>query len=108
MANRPRDNPTLHWTGPAEWSSWFESWSAPGRPVNGRSLSSMAEASTSEREQYKRDHPPGSQVTGVVTHVAPFGAFVDLGVPFAALLLVPYMAPLGARKSFPEDYPKVG
>ena len=60
-------------------------------------------------EQFKRDHPPGSEVTGTVSHVAPFGAFVDLGEPFEALLLVPYMAPVDKHpKSFPEDYPKAG
>ena len=32
--NGQRPNPTLHWTGPAERSSSFESWLAPGRPVN--------------------------------------------------------------------------
>jgi ribosomal protein S1 len=59
-------------------------------------------------EQFKREHPPGSEVSGTVTHVAPYGAYIDLGVPFAALLLVPYIAPAGQRKSYPEDYPKVG
>ena len=71
----------------------------------------MAEASSRELEHHKRDHPPGSRVTGIVTHVAhvaPYGAYVGLGVPFAALLLVPYMAPPEKRKSFPEDYPRVG
>jgi len=33
----------LHWTGPAERSSRFESWSAPGRPVNVRPLSAFVE-----------------------------------------------------------------
>ncbi len=32
------DNPTPHWTGPAERSAWFERWLAPGRPVNVRPL----------------------------------------------------------------------
>ena len=59
-------------------------------------------------EQFKRDHPPGSEVTGTVSHVAPYGAYVDLGVPFDALLLVPYIAPVGHRKTYPDDYPKVG
>ncbi len=68
----------------------------------------MADDAVATWEQYKQDHPPGSPVTGVVKHVAPYGAYVDLGVPFAALLLVPYMAPIGARKSYPQDYPKVG
>ena len=31
---RWRDNQPLEWTGPASRSSWFESWSAPGRPFN--------------------------------------------------------------------------
>jgi ribosomal protein S1 len=59
-------------------------------------------------EQFKADHPAGSEVAGTVTHVAPFGVFVDLGVPFMALLLVPEIAPKEKRKQFPQDYPKVG
>ena len=43
------------------------------------------------------------------SHVAPYGAYVDLGVPYLAVLLVSYLAPVDkAPKSFPEDYPKVG
>jgi small subunit ribosomal protein S1 len=59
-------------------------------------------------EQFKREHPPGSEITGTVRQAAPFGVFVDLGVPFTALLEVPYIAPVKKRKSYPEDYPKVG
>lgn len=59
-------------------------------------------------EEFKQEYPPGSEVTGTVRRAAPYGVFVDLGVPFTALLLVPYFAPVGRRKSFPEDYPKVG
>jgi hypothetical protein len=59
-------------------------------------------------EQFKREHPAGSEVTGTVTRVEPYGAFVDLGLPFDALLLVPYIAPIGEPKSYPQDYPKVG
>lgn len=59
-------------------------------------------------EQFKRAHPPGSKVTGVVSRVEAFGAFIDLGVPFTALLLVPYIAPIGQPKKYPDDYPKVG
>ena len=59
-------------------------------------------------EQFKREHPPGSTMTGTVAHVARFGVFVDLGVPFTALLEVPNIAPVEKRKSYPEDYPKVG
>ena len=59
-------------------------------------------------EQFKREHPPGSEITGTVRHVASFGVFVDLGVPFRALLLVPYIAPVGEPKTYPDDYPKIG
>jgi len=45
-AVRPQANPTLHWTGPAERSSSFESWSVPGRPVNVRPLAAMGHRTT--------------------------------------------------------------
>lgn len=61
-----------------------------------------------EWEHFKSEHPPGSKVVGTVTRAEPFGVFLDLGVPFDAVLLVPYIAPIGTRKSFPDDYPKVG
>jgi ribosomal protein S1 len=60
-------------------------------------------------EKFKREHPPRSAVTGTVVHVAQYGAYVDLGVPFDACLLVPYLAPVGKHpKRYPEDYPKCG
>jgi ribosomal protein S1 len=65
-------------------------------------------ASSPSWDQFKADHPTGSEVSGTVTQVAPFGVFVDLGVPFTALLLVPEIAPKAKRKEFPKDYPKVG
>jgi hypothetical protein len=34
VAAKHGHNPTLHWTGPAERSSYFGSWSALGRPFN--------------------------------------------------------------------------
>jgi hypothetical protein len=59
-------------------------------------------------QQYKAAHPADSIVCGIVLGVEPFGVFLDLGVPFTALLLVPYITPIQARKHFPEDYPRVG
>src|SRR5688572_16597733 len=67
---------------------------ASARPLNVGPLARMGFDATTSWEQFKRDHPPGSEVTGTVTHVAPYGAYVDLGVPFDALLLVPYIAPV--------------
>lgn len=63
---------------------------------------------TSTWDQFKRDHPPGSQVTGTITFVAAFGMFVDLGCPFKALLLIPFLAPVEKGKRYPDDYPKSG
>jgi hypothetical protein len=80
---------------------------AGARRIKSSALSSMANIPPTW-EQFKQEHPPGSEVTGIVRQVAQFGVFVDLGVPFTALLLVPYIAPVGQRKSYPDDYPKVG
>lgn len=48
----------------------------------------------------------GSVVEGRVVRVAPFGVFVDLGVGFDGLLLVPEMA--GAGPKTMDDYPQPG
>jgi ribosomal protein S1 len=57
-------------------------------------------------EDVKRHYPIGSVVDGTVVAVAPFGVFIDLGVGFEGLLLVPEMA--GENRKRIEDYPKVG
>ena len=59
-------------------------------------------------DEFKRRHPHGTPVSGRVTRAEPFGVFVDLGVPFEALLLVPYLRPLGTPRHFPADYPRAG
>lgn len=65
-------------------------------------------AETAGWEAFKAGHPPGTAVTGIVTRVEAFGVFVDLGVPWEAVLLVPYLTPTDRPKAFPEDYPAVG
>ncbi len=55
---------------------------------------------------YKRTHPIGTIVKGTVVSRDVYGCYIDLGVPFRALLLVPYFKPEGS-KQFPEDYPKL-
>jgi small subunit ribosomal protein S1 len=57
-------------------------------------------------ENVKRRYPIGSVVEGTVVKVAPFGVFVDLGVGFEGLLLVPEMA--GDTRKQIKDYPQVG
>lgn len=42
---------------------------------------------------FKASHPPGTTVTGEVLSTAPYGCYVDLGVPYRAVLLVPYLDP---------------
>src|SRR4051812_14798843 len=44
-------------------------------------------------DAYKREHPPGTLVSGTVTRVEPFGVFVELGQRWEALLLAPYLSP---------------
>jgi hypothetical protein len=39
---------------------------------------------------------------------APFGVWLDIGVPFPALLLVPNMRQAQARRVTFEDYPQMG
>ena len=57
-------------------------------------------------ESVKARLPVGTAVEGRVVHVAPFGVFVDLGVGFDGLLLVPEMA--GAGPKTMAEYPKTG
>ena len=59
-----------------------------------------------EWDRYRQDHPPGTRVRGRVQHVAPFGVFVDLGVPFGALLLICYQGKPPPVEM--EDQPKIG
>jgi hypothetical protein len=49
----------LHWTGPAERSSWFESWLAPGRQVNVSPLSAAGTRLSRRARQLPAtwDHP---------------------------------------------------
>jgi small subunit ribosomal protein S1 len=57
-------------------------------------------------DEVKRLLAIGTDVEGVVTRVAPFGVFVDLGVGFDGVLEVPQMA--GTNRKRIEDYPAVG
>lgn len=57
-------------------------------------------------EEAMSRHPIGSEVSGTVVSVMPFGVFVDLGVGFWGLLEVPNMA--GDTKKAISDYPQVG
>ena len=50
----------------------------------------------------------GQRVSGVVIARAPFGVWLDIGVPFPALLLVPNMREAGQRRIAFEDYPQAG
>ena len=68
----------------------------------------MDDESAASWTEYNAAHPVGSPVSGTVVSAAPFGVFVDIGATSNALLLVPYIAPLGAPKDFPNGYPRVG
>jgi hypothetical protein len=57
---------------------------------------------------FLEQHPPGTPVSGPATNVVPFGVYVNLGVPFEAILHVRFMEPIGRRKAFPKDFPSVG
>lgn len=50
----------------------------------------------------------GDRVTGRVISRHPFGVFVDIGLPLAALLLVVEMRDARKRRMGLEDYPQVG
>jgi transcriptional accessory protein Tex/SPT6 len=50
----------------------------------------------------------GQDVLGVVISRAPFGVWLDIGVDWPALLLVPEMKDAGSRRIRFEDYPKLG
>ena len=50
----------------------------------------------------------GQQVSGVVIARAPFGVWLDIGVAFPALLLVPDMRDARKRRIAFEDYPQKG
>lgn len=50
----------------------------------------------------------GQAVRGTVIARAPFGVWLDIGVGFPALLLVPYMRGAKLRRITFEDYPPVG
>jgi ribosomal protein S1 len=57
-------------------------------------------------DEVKERLPVGTEVTGRVVAVRPFGVFVDLGVGFSGLLEVPNMA--GEGRKTEADYPQVG
>ena len=57
-------------------------------------------------EDVKARLPVGTALEGTVVHVARFGVFVDLGVGFDGLLLVPEMAGPGPKRM--DEYPQVG
>ena len=57
-------------------------------------------------EDVKLQLPIGSEVVGTVWSVKPYGVWVDLGVGFDGLILVPELAGEGPKQ--PEDYPQVG
>lgn len=40
-------------------------------------------------DEVKARYPVGAEVDGTATWVAPFGVFVDLGIGFAGLMLLP-------------------
>jgi transcriptional accessory protein Tex/SPT6 len=50
----------------------------------------------------------GQFVSGVVISRAPFGVWLDIGVEWPALLLVPEMKDAGTRRIRFEDYPELG
>src|SRR5438552_12433811 len=56
-------------------------------------------------DEVKARLPIGSEVTGQVSAVMPFGVFIELGVGFIGLLEVPEMA--GDSRAI-ADYPQVG
>lgn len=57
-------------------------------------------------ESVKKRFPVGSDVTGPVVVVAPFGVFLDLGSGAIGLLLVPEMADDAPKQV--ADYPQTG
>ena len=57
-------------------------------------------------DEVKARLPIGTEVTGTVLRVMPFGVFVDLGVGFLGLLEVPNMA--GENRKTEVDYPQAG
>jgi transcriptional accessory protein Tex/SPT6 len=50
----------------------------------------------------------GQAVSGVVIARAPFGVWLDIGVDWPALLLVPEMKDARTRRIRFEDYPELG
>ena len=57
-------------------------------------------------DDVKQLFPVGTEVTGVVQSVHPFGVFIDLGVSFPGLIMVPELA--GESPKQIEDYPQIG
>jgi ribosomal protein S1 len=60
----------------------------------------------SDWDDVKLRLPIGAEVVATVTRVVPYGVWVDLGVGFDGLLLVPEMTGDGPRSM--EDYPPAG
>ncbi len=82
---------------------------SPLRGPSEKSRISMPDERLHLWEQFKRDHPPGSWVTGVVKSRHPFGMYFELGIPFMAYMDRLYMArPEGRPLPFPEGFPAVG
>ena len=50
----------------------------------------------------------GQPISGIVVARAPFGVWLDIGVPFPALLLVPDMREAKQLRITFADYPKKG
>ena len=59
-------------------------------------------------EETKKAYPRGSLVRGIVVTKEQFGVFVDIGVRFPALLLVPNFKNAKVIRYSMEMYPEVG
>jgi ribosomal protein S1 len=73
-------------------------------------MAGMSEHSRKEWESLCRQFPAGTEVSGVVTRVELFGAFVRLDqMPdVTALLEVVEIGEFSRTLNYPEDYPFVG
>ena len=58
-----------------------------------RDQASFSDAERQHWSSLKQEWPAGTPVEGIVVSVDVYGVYVDLGVPFRACLLAPYLAP---------------
>ena len=68
----------------------------------------LSASRSAEWESMKQRLTIGQTVTGIVIAKSPFGAWIDLGCEFPALLLIPEISELTPKKYQTDDWLPIG